>query len=198
MKRIHSNQLGALIMLTSLIGCATTNAPQENPLNTIGQGLSTIESTAQSGQQAIAAGTAAATAATSTANTAANQISLVDILMKQLGVSQEQALGGAGAIFQVAQGNMNPQAFATLSQSIPGMSTLLNAAPATPSLAGGVSSILGGNSTLGSMATLAASFQQLNLSPDMVSQFIPIVTNYVSQMSGQATASLLQSALTAR
>ena len=66
-------------------------------------------------------------------------------------------------------------------------------------MAGGLSSLMGsGNSTLGNMAALAASFQQLNLSPDLVGQFIPIITNYVSQTSGQMTANLLQTALTAR
>jgi hypothetical protein len=48
------------------------------------------------------------------------------------------------------------------------------------------------------MTALAASFQQLNLSPDMVGQFIPVVTNYVSQTSGQVSANLLQSALAPR
>lgn len=99
----------------------------------------------------------------------------------------------------MAQGNMNPQAFATLSKSVPGMDSMLNAAPAMSNLSGGLSSLMGDNSNaLGNVTALAASFQQLNLSPDMVSQFIPIVTNYVSKTSGQATANLLQSALTAR
>lgn len=185
-------KLSGIVVAAMIAGCAGTTPQQQNPLDTVGQGLSTIESAAQSGRQMIDAGTAAA-------NTAAtNQIGLVDILMRQLGVSQQQALGGAGAIFQVAQGSMNPQAFATLSQSIPGMNTMLGAAPASP-IAGGLSSLMGGgNNTLGNMAVLAASFQQLNLSPDLVGQFIPIVTNYVSQTSGQMTANLLQTALTAR
>lgn len=192
MKKINYVQSGAVIILVSVMGCAANSNPN-NPLNTIDQGLSTIEGAAQSSRQVINAGTAAA-------NTAAvNQIGLVDILMNQLGVSREQALGGAGAIFQAAQGNMDPQAFATLSQSVPGMNSMLSAAPVSPNLAGGLSTMMGGaNNTVGSMAALAASFQQLNLSPDMVGRFIPVVTNYVSQTSGQVTANLLQSALTLR
>lgn len=191
MNKTQCVKFNLILAVVLIAGCAST-APQENPLNAVGQGLSTIENAAQSGRQIIDAGTAAATTAST------NQIGLVDILMRQLGVSQEQALGGAGAIFQAAQGNMNPQAFATLSQSIPGMNTMLGAAPASP-IAGGLSSLMGsGNNTLGNMAGLAASFQQLNLSPDLVGQFIPIITNYVSQTSGQMTANLLQTALTAR
>ena len=192
MRRIICNQLTALTALISVMGCAATSN-SNNPLSTVDRGLSTIESAAQSGRQVLDAGTAAAS------TTSINQIGLVDILVHRLNISPQQALGGAGAIFQMAQGNMNPQAFATLSKSVPGMDSMLNAAPAMSNLSGGLSSLMGDNSNaLGNVTALAASFQQLNLSPDMVSQFIPIVTNYVSKTSGQATANLLQSALTAR
>ncbi len=193
---IHS---GVLVIIVSLIGCAT-NSNSINPLGTVNPGLSPMVGAAQSGQQVINAGAAGtAVAAVNTAGT--NQIGLVDILVRQLGVSQQQALGGAGAIFQLAQGNMNSQAFASLSQSVPGISGMLNAAPAIPgaSSLGGLSSLMGNsNSALGGAAALAGSFQQLNLSPNMVGQFIPVVTNYVRQTSGQASADLLQSALSAR
>ncbi|MBY0484044.1 DUF2780 domain-containing protein [Nitrosomonas sp.] len=189
MRKIINNQIIALIWLILIMGCAATSGPN-NPLSTVDRGLSTIESTAQSGKQVLDAGTAA------TSTTGINQISLVDILVHRLNISPQQALGGAGAIFQMAQGSMNPQAFATLSKSVPGMDSMLNAAPAMSNLSGGLSSLMGeNNNSLGNVTALAASFQQLNLSPDMVNQFIPIITNYVSKTSGQATANLLQSAL---
>jgi hypothetical protein len=186
------NQLSALTILISVMGCAATSSPS-NPLSTVDRGLSTVEGAAQSGRQILNAGTAAAS------TTSINQIGLVDILVHRLNVSPQQALGGAGAIFQMAQGTMNPQAFATLSKSIPGMDSMLNAAPAMSNLSGGLSSLMGDkNNTLGNVTALAASFQQLNLSPDMVGQFIPIVTNYVSKTSGQVSSDLLKSALTSR
>lgn len=192
MRKIIYNQLIVLMTLILIIGCAANSNPN-NPLGTADSGLSTTEGAAQSGGQRLDAGTATAS------TTGISQIGLVDILVHRLGVSPQQALGGAGAIFQMAQANMNPQAFATLSKSIPGMDTMLNAAPAMSNLSGGLSSLMGDKSnTLGNVTALAASFQQLSLSPDMVSQFIPIVTNYVSKTSGQTTADLLQSALTAR
>lgn len=192
MKKINYIRLGTLTVLISVMGCAATSN-SNNPLSTVDRGLSTIESAAQSSRQVLDAGTAAAS------TTSINQIGLVDILVHRLNISPQQALGGAGAIFQMAQGSMNPQAFATLSKSVPGMDSMLNAAPAMSNLSGGLSSLMGDkNNTLGNVTALAASFQQLNLSPDMVSQFIPIVTNYVSKTSGQATANLFQSALTAR
>lgn len=178
-------QLGTLAILISIMGCETTGKPTSSS-STVGQDLSAIESAAHS----------STAAATSLAGV--SQIGLVDILVHRLGVSPQQALGGAGAIFQVAQSNMSPQAFATLSKSIPGMSTMLGAAPAM-SGSGALSSVTGGSSSaVANAAGLTASFQQLNLSPDMVGRFIPVVTNYVRQTSGQATADLLQSALTTR
>ena len=191
MKKINYIQLSGLIIFTSVVGCATNSGT--SPLSTADQGLSTIESAAQSGRQVIDAGTTAASPA------GISQIGLVDILVHRLGVSPQQALGGAGAIFQVAQGNMNPQAFASLSRSIPGMDTMLGAAPAMSEVGGLSSSMMGSSSkAVGGAVALAGSFQKLNLSPDMVGRFIPVVTNYVRQTSGQATADLLQSALGAR
>lgn len=169
------------VTLSSLIGCATNS------------GVTNTGVAAQTGQQVLNAGSGAAASATGL-----NQIGLVDMLVHKLGVSPQQALGGAGAIFQAAKGNMNPQAFASLSQSVPGMSTMLGAAPSVSGASGlgGMSSMIGGgSSSLGGAAGLAGSFQQLNLSPDMVGKFIPVVTNYVKQASGDASANLLQSAL---
>ncbi|MBS0587944.1 MAG: DUF2780 domain-containing protein [Proteobacteria bacterium] len=186
MRNSNYFQLSVLVILAAITGCAT-NSGGNNPIAAVNQGLSTVEGAAQSGRQILNAGTAAATNPEGIA-----QIGLVDILTHRLGVSQQQALGGAGAIFQMAQSSMNPQAFSTLSRSVPGMSTMLGAAPSIPNL----SSLAGSNSTLGNAAVLAASFKQLNLSPDMVGQFVPIITNYVSKTSGQATANLFQSALT--
>lgn len=167
--------------------------------------LSGIEQSArQIGDGAMAAGSAAASGMTTLPGTP-GQGGLVEILMQQLGVSQQQALGGSGAIFQMAQAGMSPQAFSTLSQSVPGMTEMLNAAPVVSnpltSMGSGISGMLGNTgagATLNNAAALASSFQQLNLSPDMVGQFVPIVTNYVRTTSGQLTADLLNSALSVR
>ncbi len=202
---------GLTILIT---GCASNSGGQHSALNAADSGLASVEQSAQAGRQAIQTSTAAATEITNQTNaaiasgataagnikniaeTTGGQMGLANILSRQLGVTQPQALGGAGAIFQAAQAGMEPQAFATLAQSVPGMTEMLNAAPTVSSPLSGVSSMLGGtNNTLNSAVGLAASFQQLNLSPDMVGQFVPIVTNYVRNTSGQVTANLLRSAL---
>lgn len=127
---------------------------------------------------------------------------LTGLLMQQLGVSQPQAEGGAGAIFQMAKSKMQTAAFSKLSSSVPGMSSLLSAAPAAqPAVGGtglgGLASIAGaaaGGST-GNLLGLAGSFQQLGLAPDMVQKFVPVVMQYVQGTGGGAVASTLQAAL---
>ena len=120
---------------------------------------------------------------------------LVDILVQQLGVSTAQATGGAGSIFSIAQQVMTPSNFGLLSKAVPGMDTMLAAAPAiNPSLMGGAASAMGG-SNLVKMAALANSFQNLGMNSGMVSQFIPVVMQYLQDQGGSTAMSLLQSAI---
>lgn len=177
----------ALIAFPNL--ALATNSDDREMISLLGEVLSNIEQAAQTGNEAL-----------DTTATVAEGITLTDILASQLSVSQQQALGGAGALFQVAKRNMEPQAFSTLSQSVPGMDAMLEAAPTTSdpvsSLTSSLSSLMGDtDNTLGTMASLATSFDQLNLSPEMVGQFIPIMTEYVKNTSGQVTANLLHAAL---
>lgn len=129
---------------------------------------------------------------------------LTGALMQQLNISQTQAEGGAGAVFQLAKTKMQGEAFSQLSDSVPGMDNLMAAAPVVsqnPSgldgVIGGISSVTGGQGgTLSSMGNLAASFQQLGMSGDMVQRFIPAIVNYVRSSSGDPLANTLLSALT--
>lgn len=190
MKNKNYLKAGFASLALIITGCASSGGGN-NMMGSVNSGLSSVEQAAQTGQQAISSGTTAANSITS------GQVGLTDILVQQLGVSQQQALGGAGAIFQAAQASMSSQAFSVLSQSLPGMSAMLEAAPVAQTPLSGLSGMMGdAGSTLNNATSLATSFQQLNLSPDMIGQFIPIVMNYVRNTSGQVTADLLSSALT--
>jgi hypothetical protein len=134
------------------------------------------------------------------ANSTAVQGSLTDTLVKKLSISNEQAQGGAGALFQLAKSNLDAGQFAALSKAVPEMDSLLSAAPkqsgALSGLAGGASSVLGeANNPYGNIAGLASTFKVLNLSPDGVDEFVPVVVDYVRAKSGALTADMLQSAL---
>lgn len=192
MKKYDYKYIAAILITLTTAGCAGTSGTGQTAIGTVDRGLATVGQTAQTGRDVIQTGTATAAAVPAT------RTALTDSLVNQLGVTQQQAVGGAGAIFQAAKANMTEQAFAGLSQSVPGMSDMLAAAPQVSQPLTGAAAMLGrAGDTVGTMASLTASFQQLNLSPNMVNQFIPVVVDYVSTTSGQATSRALSSALMA-
>ena len=126
---------------------------------------------------------------------------LTDTLMKQLGVTSEQAQGGSGALFEAAKNNMSDSDFGQLSQAVPGMDGMLAAAPksesdsTTGSLLSGIASA-SGNSKLTDATSLVNAFQQLDLSGDMVGKFTPVIIDYVKKNGSEHLGTLLQTALT--
>ncbi|MCK9608942.1 MAG: DUF2780 domain-containing protein [Methylomonas sp.] len=145
-------------------------------------------------QQVVNLNTAAA------ASTAASpETGLVNMLVNQLGVNSQQAMGGAGSIFSLAQQRMNPGDFMQLSGSVPGMNQYLSAVPQPSSsslLFGSAANLMGDQAGgLGNLAALAGSFQSLGMNTNLIGRFVPVVLQYVQGQSGPAAMSLLQSAL---
>lgn len=127
---------------------------------------------------------------------------LINIVTNQLGVSPQQALGGVGAIFSVAQQRMNPGEFSQLSRHVPQMDRYLSAVPRqvasseSSALWGAAGELMGGqNSNLGNLAMLAGSFQSLGMDASMVSRFVPVMLQYLQTQGGAASMNLLQRAL---
>ncbi|MDO8939243.1 MAG: DUF2780 domain-containing protein [Methylicorpusculum sp.] len=181
-----------IAVITSLIALAGGCAPaQQGSIQNIGLGA------AQSAvsQQAPLAGVLGNAASDSSG------LGLVNVLVNQLGISPVQALGGAGSIFSVAKQSMNAADFSTLSNAVPGMDQYLSNAPKVPaaansSLLGTASGLLGNQAGgLGNLASLASSFQTLGMNSNMISQFVPVVMQYVQQQGGAGAMSLLQNAL---
>lgn len=165
----------------------------EEAAETMQQGSETLNKV----DQTLQAGEAATQAVPTT------QSELTGILMQQTGVTQAQAEGGAGAMFQVAKQRMTNEAFGQLTQAVPGMDTYLAAAPQVTTnpvggLAGGLlgaaDSATGG--AIGSATSLLSAFKQLNLSQDMVTQFTPVLVDYVKQQGSPQLSAVLQAALT--
>ena len=139
----------------------------------------------------------------------AQDLSLVNLLVQQLGVTTPQAEGGAGAIFSAAKEKLSPSEFGQVSASVPNMNQLLEAAPQPSSgglggmLGGGGSSFFGGaspnlggvNQNVGGMANLASSFSQLDLSPDMIGKFTQVVQTYLKSSGGDTVSNLLMAVL---
>jgi hypothetical protein len=130
---------------------------------------------------------------------AADTSKLIGQLVDLLGVTQPQAEGGAGAIFKQAKDNMNTGDVSQLLNALPGIDSLIKAAPeagGAGGLASKATSLFGGSSeSVQGLSTLADSFNKLGLAPDMVSKFTNIILDFTQSEAGQQTMTLLKSAL---
>jgi len=127
----------------------------------------------------------------------AGDMGLVDLLSSQLGVTKDQAQGGAGSIFKMAKQNLSVEDFSSIAKAVPGIDQMMGAAPkveGSSSSLGSLSSMMGSNK-LGGMAGLTSSFEKLGLSGDMVSKFTPIILDYVKNKGGEHAMNLLKGAL---
>jgi hypothetical protein len=111
-----------------------------------------------------------------------------------MGATPEQAAGAAGALFGLAKSRLKSEDFSQIATAVPGMDSLLKAAPAAGG--GATASTL---SQLGSgasgLAGAASAFSKLGLSSDMVGKAVPVLTSYVTKSGGSKAGSLLAGAL---
>jgi hypothetical protein len=126
-------------------------------------------------------------AAKAAAQAAKESPALVDALAKEIGSTPEQAAGAAGALFNVAKSRLSPADFTQVANAVPGMTSLLGAAPAAA--AGSLTKTAGG------LAAAASAFSSLGLKPELVAKAIPILTSFVTKSGGASVGSLLAGAL---
>jgi hypothetical protein len=117
---------------------------------------------------------------------------LVGQLSKELGATPEQAAGAAGALFGIAKSRLKPEEFSQVSSAVPGMDSLLKAAPGASS-AVGITGAPGASAT--GLAGAASAFTKLGLKPDMVSKAVPVLTSFVTKSGGANVGNLLAGAL---
>ena len=124
---------------------------------------------------------------------------LLQLLTSQLGVSEEQAKGGAGLLFKMAAEKLGSDDFSEVAKAVPGVEDLISSAPeaggVSAALGGFASSLGGGAEQLGNLASLASGFKNLNLDSDMVGKFIPIVVSFVQSKGGDTVKSILEKVL---
>lgn len=129
---------------------------------------------------------------------------LVNQLVSQLGVSQEQAKGGAGLLFNLARERLDGGQFGELAQHVDGMDEMLAAAPSTGGPSGGLMGMLGGLASnlgggkleqFGELAELAGGFKSLDLDPSMVQKFVPVVVDFLQQKGGAGVVEMIQGVL---
>ncbi len=128
---------------------------------------------------------------------------LVGILTSQLGVTESQAAGGAGALFGMAKGALSDSDYGQVAGALPGIEDLISQAPHVSQkksdLAGKLGGVTAGMGSLKSVADSASGmalvndqFAKLGLDAGMVSQFIPIVLSYANSAGGETVMNLLK------
>ena len=122
---------------------------------------------------------------------------LVNGLAKEIGSTPEQAAGVAGALLGVAKSFLKPEDFAGVSKAVPGIDTLLAAAPGgvsastfTPGFAPASPSATG--AAPDAMSTAMAAFPKLGISPDMIMKALPFLSGYLKKYGGAAAAGMLE------
>ena len=124
---------------------------------------------------------------------------LVGAVAKEIGATPTQAEGATGALFGLAKSKLAPADWSKVANAVPGMDTLLNAAPSaavgTSGSAGLSATQNAMHSTAGGLTSLAESFSKLGLKPEMAAKAVPILTNYVSKMGGADVGKILAGAL---
>ena len=133
-------------------------------------------------------------------------MSIVDEIMKQVGVSKEQAEGGLGLIFKLAKDKLGAD-FSQVSQVVPDASTLIGKAPpaeAEGAGGGGLMGMLGGMASkmglgdIGKLAELAAQFKKLGLDMETVQKYVKVVMTFVESKGGTVVKDLLNKVLTSK
>ena len=110
---------------------------------------------------------------------------LLKTLTSQLGVTDTQALGGAGALLQLAQDKLGVDQFSMISAIIPGAESYLNIAKTVGKISGPMSSL----------DDVKPVFENLGMSGDMVGEFVPALSGYASMAGGSGVSDLLGSVL---
>jgi hypothetical protein len=124
---------------------------------------------------------------------------LVDMLTSNLSVDAKQAEGGAAVLFKAAKDKLGSAEFGQLLGGVPGLSELMNKAPAASGglggMLGGLAGAMGGNAGL--IATVVGGFSKLGLKPDDAKKFVPVILEFLHSKVGADVVSKLEKTLRA-
>jgi hypothetical protein len=124
---------------------------------------------------------------------------LVDLLTQNLGVTGQQAEGGAAVLFKAAKDKLGGPEFDKLLGGVPGLGALIGKAPASGGglggMLGGLASAVGGNAAL--VTTILGGFGKLGLTADHAKKFVPVILEFLKSKVGPDVVSKLEKTLKA-
>ena len=123
---------------------------------------------------------------------------LVGSVMSQLGLNQSQAEGGLGSLLSLAKSTLGGDDFSSIANAIPGIDSLLSAAPALDNESG-MSGLLAKAGDLGSSlqggAQVFDAFEKLGISKELAAPMVEIVKGYLDSNAGEGTTDMLMKGL---
>lgn len=128
-------------------------------------------------------------------------LKLMPFLVQQLGISNDQAGGGLGALLQAASSMLPQGESSSLMAAIPGAQKYLDMVPSVadekePSLAGSALDVAGKmGKNAGVAKNLMTQFEALGMSSDMIPKFSQTTQKYLDQSDEGEASELLQQSL---
>jgi uncharacterized protein VcgC/VcgE DUF2780 len=110
---------------------------------------------------------------------------LMKMITSQLGVTNNQAMGGVGSQLTLAKEKMGSMDFNALTKAIPGSDTYMKAAKDLGAVTGPV----------GDKAGLQSAFQRLGMQSGMVDKFSGLLSDFAGKMGGDPVKSALAAVL---
>jgi len=107
---------------------------------------------------------------------------LSDMIGSQLGLSNDQAKAGLGAVLAYAQTKLPAADFEKVSASVPGAADNIKAAQDAGAVTGPIAD----------QSALTAALGKVGITPDVAAQFVPAATNYISKLGGPEVAKIMQ------
>lgn len=126
---------------------------------------------------------------------------MIAMLSDNLGITEGQAEGGLAAIVNYVKQTASSDEFQNLSQSIPGLESVLSAVPSIPTSVQqtGLGSLLDKASeysdSVKAINELKKQFEALGLEPDAIQQFVNQILNYLDTPQGQQAKKLFNDSL---
>lgn len=133
---------------------------------------------------------------------ALDALAMIPMLTKSLGVTEKQAEGGMGSLFNLAKESLPKDQFGELSSALPGIDQLLGAVPAVSEatqsdsgLGGLLNSAAQYSDSLKAVNQVSQQFQALGLDPQMIMQYMQVAQQYLNTPQGQQAKQLLMDGL---
>ncbi len=119
---------------------------------------------------------------------------VVSVITDELDISSSKARGGLGAIFAYAENYLDDDDFERVVDGIPEIDSLIDAAPNVEddSFFGIRDTLSELDSPVAGRSSLIDSFDELDMGRDMIDEFLPIVYDYVEDVSGERAKDILE------